>query len=253
MSLKFALNRDEVIRLYLTPLSALDVARIMGVSAETIRKRLIEWGIPRHPEINLPRPQPNKARKMEKNGFWNGGRIVDKHGYVLLKMNNHPDANRSGYVREHRLVMEKKLGRRLLRSEVVHHMDGLNNNNHPDNLELFQDNAAHLASTLLGKCPKWTEEGYQKMLQSAQRKATIAASTQMALETYALANNTTVAILRLSLSKGDTTLLKMAAILGRLEPLDELRKERETIRRDWLALGQSEKSVLTDRKLEYLP
>ena len=43
-----------------------------------------------------------------------------------------------GRVREtHRYVMEQKLGRKLLRTEIVHHIDGNKLNNNPDNLELM--------------------------------------------------------------------------------------------------------------------
>lgn len=35
---------------------------------------------------------------------------------------------------EHRVVMERKLGRKLCKGEVVHHIDGNAHNNHPDNL-----------------------------------------------------------------------------------------------------------------------
>jgi len=38
---------------------------------------------------------------------------------------------------EHRRVMEEKLGRKLLSSEIVHHKDENKRNNHPDNLELM--------------------------------------------------------------------------------------------------------------------
>lgn len=52
---------------------------------------------------------------------------------------DHPDARR-GYVYEHRLVMEKKLGRRLSPNECVHHIDLDPTNNHEDNLLLLSSN-----------------------------------------------------------------------------------------------------------------
>ena len=42
-----------------------------------------------------------------------------------------------GYIRMHRLVMEKHLGRELTRDEVVHHKDGNRRNNALENLELM--------------------------------------------------------------------------------------------------------------------
>jgi len=91
-----------------------------------------------------------RGAPMERNGFWNGGRIVDKDGYVLLKSIDHPLATAAGYVREHRLVMEKKIGRYLTRDEVVHHIDGDRQNNRIENLELFSDNSTHVSVTQTG-------------------------------------------------------------------------------------------------------
>lgn len=209
---------------------------MFGVSAESIRKKLVEWGVPRHPAKNLPRPQPTKARKMESNCFWRGGQTVDKHGYVLVKRNEHPAANSSGYVRLHRLVMEENLGRPLTEAEVVHYVDEDPSNNAPDNLRLYASNADHLADTLKDRCPDWTEEGRQRMLQNGLRQGQRLAAIQTSLEAYARAHSETPDRFLRSLSTEQRHLCRMAVELGISWPLAELERERETVRREWLFL-----------------
>lgn len=48
-------------------------------------------------------------------------------------------------VHEHRLVAEKKIGRKLKPGEVVHHIDRNKRNNAPDNLMIFSSQAEHAA------------------------------------------------------------------------------------------------------------
>lgn len=131
----------------------------LPVLKEQVRRFLRKIGVP---------PVPKGAKRGAGNHRWTGGRILTKGGYVMLYSPGHPYARkcgkgRAGYVFEHRLVMEKKLGRYLRPGEVVHHIDNENANNHPDNLELFQTNADHLRHELTGKKPKWTAEGFQRM------------------------------------------------------------------------------------------
>lgn len=68
---------------------------------------------------------------------WKGGRKVDKSGYVYLYAPDHPNKTQHGYVREHRLVMERIVGRYLEPHETVHHINGKRDDNRPENLELW--------------------------------------------------------------------------------------------------------------------
>ena len=67
------------------------------------------------------------------NPNWKGGRTLQS-GYVLVRMPFHPQSRSNGYYPEHRLVMEKMIGRYLEKEEVVHHIDGNKENNSPGNL-----------------------------------------------------------------------------------------------------------------------
>lgn len=59
-------------------------------------------------------------------------------GYVMIRVPEEDRPGQSPYVQEHRLVMEKMLGRRLLSTEEVHHKNGRKDDNRPENLELWK-------------------------------------------------------------------------------------------------------------------
>jgi uncharacterized protein (DUF1330 family) len=65
--------------------------------------------------------------------MWKGGKTV-KDGYILIRVPNHPNTHSNSYYPEHRLVMEKELGRYLDKEEVVHHVNGNKQDNRPENL-----------------------------------------------------------------------------------------------------------------------
>jgi len=78
----------------------------------------------------------------ENNGKWKGGRKMS-HGYVLLLRPHHPACDSMGYVYEHRLVLEAHMGRVLLSTEEVHHINGVTDDNRIENLMLFDSTASH--------------------------------------------------------------------------------------------------------------
>jgi hypothetical protein len=75
---------------------------------------------------------------------WKGGTYYHSDGYVYEYAPNHPDAaSAKGYVLQHRLVMERKLGRPLAPGELVHHVNEVKDDNRPENLELH-DRSTHM-------------------------------------------------------------------------------------------------------------
>ncbi len=77
-----------------------------------------------------------------KNPSWKGGITIHSKGYIYEYAPDHP-AQSNGYVLQHRLVAERKLGRYLCPEEVAHHKDGNKQNNRPDNIEVFKGQRDH--------------------------------------------------------------------------------------------------------------
>lgn len=132
-----------------------EVAEILGCSARHVQNVLRL-----HEASRLPRG----SRTGKDSSSYRFGRRIDRDGYVLVSAPiGHPTARRCGAILEHRLVLEKKLGRYLLPSEIVDHIDGLHLHNDPANLRVFSCNADHLRATISGQVPKWSHEGLLRM------------------------------------------------------------------------------------------
>ncbi len=78
--------------------------------------------------------------------------IGEGQGYVMVKLKEGdffcPTANKRRYVLEHRLTMAKYLGRNLHRWEIVHHINGVRDDNQIGNLQLVSDHR-HKQITIL--------------------------------------------------------------------------------------------------------
>jgi len=90
---------------------------------------------------------PMYGKTRENNPNWQGGRTVDnRFGYILVLSPGHPRAHKGdpgGYVYEHVLVAEKKIGRYLTPFERVHHIDSDPGNNAPENLLILPGDKEH--------------------------------------------------------------------------------------------------------------
>jgi hypothetical protein len=110
---------------------------------------------------------------------WKGGRVRLSGGYIgayvheddpMIGMAKHGARNgRCRYVLEHRLVMARHLGRPLTSLEVIHHKNGVKDDNRIENLELKSSHNEHMAEHSAGYRDGF-DQGYRDGLQRAREE-----------------------------------------------------------------------------------
>jgi len=99
--------------------------------------------------------QKCNGRSGAENGMWKGGLIKSdskkEHHYLLRHVDKEDPlycmAKSRNYVYEHRYVIAKKLGRPLKKHEIVHHLNGVKDDNREENLELLNTRCKHYLIT----------------------------------------------------------------------------------------------------------
>ena len=111
---------EEIRKLSEGWLSASEIANKLGFSVSWITKVASRAGI--------------KIQDKYHPGF-----ITKYSGYVMTRKLDHPFADSKGYVMVHRLVMESSIGRFLDPKELVHHKNGVKNDNRLENLAIMSE------------------------------------------------------------------------------------------------------------------
>lgn len=124
------LDIDKIISLYESGKSRLELGRLFGVHENVIKDRL--------KSNNIPLRSRKEAfafinQTGEKSSNWNGGRFKNSSGYIKIHKPEHPKSSYN-YVYEHHLVWEKENEKLLPDGWVIHHINGIKDDNRIENL-----------------------------------------------------------------------------------------------------------------------
>ncbi len=120
-------------------------AVVCSVACRTKHLAIIHKGV----QLNTGRTHFQKGRR---SATYIGHQRTEK-GYIIVHKPDWPTSNKRGYIREHRYIMEKHLGRSLLPSEDVHHLNHVRTDNRLENLEVLthsEHSQLHIPDRLKG-------------------------------------------------------------------------------------------------------
>ena len=149
-------KESELKDLYAKGYSMNKIANMLGIATGKIYKYFKIYNIPSRNRMNeftkrnisksnKGKPSIHKGKKksdatrekmsiIKSNGI---GKKTKHNGYNRIKFPDHPKADKWGWILEHDLIMECYIGRWLKPNEVVHHINGIKDDNRIKNLQLM--------------------------------------------------------------------------------------------------------------------
>jgi len=162
---------QELLRqLYLEQeLGCVEIAERLKCGSTTVLKYLHKYNIPVRNSSQVQKLCIEQGRKTIKlktgrgknNQNWQGGRHKDNWGYFIVYRPDHPKARMNGFILEHRLIWEEYHGRSIPDGWVVHHINGIKDDNSPENL---------LAVPMKNHSPVLTVKEVQKRLRKVENE-----------------------------------------------------------------------------------
>lgn len=101
------------------------------------RFKRLRWKHTQFLRRKLKKPFCSQKCRCEYGANWKGGKYRLKTGYIVI------NKRKNNRIFEHRLVMEKHLGRKLTTSECIHHINGDTTDNRIENLVLCKSHGKH--------------------------------------------------------------------------------------------------------------
>lgn len=112
-----------------------DIGVVIGKSKLSVQHKAHRLGLKKDKELFFA--VRSKAMSGENSGNFKGYRRKTKKGYIFVFRPNHPAAGKDGLVAEHRLIFEQYIGSYLPKGFVVHHINGIKDDNRIENLALL--------------------------------------------------------------------------------------------------------------------
>jgi len=111
------------------------IGQILGCCGATVRDLMQYRNIPTRTGKEAARLVAEKRLKETGHGtHWRGGRQQHEAGYIQIWKPGYHRANKTGYVYEHILVWEESHKRKVAKGWVVHHLNGIKDDNRLENL-----------------------------------------------------------------------------------------------------------------------
>jgi predicted DNA-binding protein YlxM (UPF0122 family) len=145
-------EREILKELYIDKrLSCRQIGEIYGVTKHAVVAGLHCAGIETRRSKDYEYPKGKMNSRWKENGFFSRGYCFIHHPITGIR------------IPEHRFVMEQKLGRKLGRYEIVHHINGIKTDNRIENLMLC-NNSSHPGED------KSTRNEMQKRIQELEKE-----------------------------------------------------------------------------------
>ncbi len=146
-------TKDELYNLYVDQkLGTYQIADRLHIPVSCIKRRMARFEIQLRPPTLAQKvaAEQGRIRIGENHPNWKGGRKYRNNGYNAVLKPEHPRAGKDRYVQEHIVVWEEAHKRFLPDDWVIHHKNGIKNDNRLQNLLGIPKNKHHSALVMQG-------------------------------------------------------------------------------------------------------